>query len=84
MKASPKPWHSLFRNRRGALCVVCCGLSFALVSILTTWSLCCVLDDWHLHPLPEGTVGLVAAFLGTQFFKYRDDRIADNPPPPAP
>ena len=79
-----KPWDSIVRNRRGAVCAVCAALIFVVVVIVGTWSLCCILDDWTLRPLPDGTVPLVAVILGCQFFKYRDDRIAETPPPPVP
>lgn len=76
-------FQSLIRNRRGAVCAVIVGLLFTLGMILGTWSARCFLDG-ALHPLPDGTTGLVLAFLGTQFFKYRDDRKAGEgfPAPP--
>ncbi len=84
MKAKPSRWDSIVRNRRGAVCAVCASLLFVVVVMVGTWSVCCALDDFTLHPLPEGTVPLVAVILGCQFFKYRDDRIAEaQKSPPA-
>ena len=83
MKIKPARWDSIFRNRRGAVCAVCSCLVFVVVVMVGTWSLCCIADDWTLKPLPDGTTPLVAVILGCQFFKYRDDRLADAAKPSA-
>ena len=67
-----QPWHSLFRNRRGALCVVCCCLLFFVVVVTSTWAWLCV-STRHLHPLPDGFVPGVVALGAVKGWQYRED-----------
>ena len=73
---------SLISNRRGGVCAVIVALLFSLGMILGTWSARCMLDR-ALHPLPDGTTGLLAVLLGAKAFQYRDDRKAGQTSPPA-
>ena len=82
-----KPWHTLFRNRDGGLCVVCCCLLFAVLTLFGTWSARCFLDR-HLYPLPDGSVPAIAALGAVKGWQRHVDEHygaqADkcDPPPP--
>ena len=83
-----KGWSSLLRNRDGGLCVVCCCLLFAVVTLFGTWSARCFLDG-KLQPLPERSVEIIAALGAVKGWqRHVDEHYGASPdaagPPPAP
>ena len=82
-----KPWHTLFRNRDGGLCVVCCCLVLIVVVSVGTWA---ALDIYHRmqSDFPGGFVALISALSVVQGCKnWTDARFAPDGkgcPPPGP
>lgn len=78
-----KPWSTIFRNRGGGVCTLCCCLVFYVAVIVGTWAGLCIARR-DLRPLPDGFVPGLVALSGFQAWKYRAD--SDAPPagsPPA-
>ena len=80
-----KPWHTIFRNRRGGLCTVCCCLVFVVVVTIGTWAGLCIAQR-TLFNVPTGIVEIIAAFGAFQCWKNQADQHyearerCDDPP----
>ena len=76
-----RPWHTIFRNRRGALCAVCVCLMFFVPGVTTMWIVDVARHGWH--DLPGGFVPAIVALGAVKGWQYREDGKGPDTPPTA-